>query len=123
MVQDWALVAFGGALGAVLRFAVMEQMGSATSPWGTLTVNLVGSVALGALSAALALSVVSEGQALLFGTGLLGAFTTMSTFSMDTVRLAQDGAWSSTVGYVVATAVFGPLLAWVGWKVTHAGLA
>lgn len=123
MVQDWALVAFGGALGAVLRFAVMEQVGSATSPWGTLTVNLVGSVALGALSAALALSVVSEGQALLFGTGLLGAFTTMSTFSMDTVRLAQEGAWSSTVGYVVATAVFGPLLAWVGWKVTHAGLA
>ena len=123
MVQDWALVAFGGALGAVLRFAVMEQMGSATSPWGTLTVNLVGSVALGALSAALALSVVSEGQALLFGTGLLGAFTTMSTFSMDTVRLAQEGAWSSTVGYVVATAVFGPLLAWMGWKVTHAGLA
>ena len=123
MVQDWALVAFGGALGAVLRFAVMEQVGSSTSPWGTLTVNLVGSVALGALSAALALSVVSEGQALLFGTGLLGAFTTMSTFSMDTVRLAQEGAWSSTVGYVVATAVFGPLLAWVGWKVTHAGLA
>lgn len=123
MVQDWALVAFGGALGAVLRFAVMEQVGSATSPWGTLTVNLVGSVALGALSAALALSVVSEGQALLFGTGLLGAFTTMSTFSMDTVRLAQEGAWSSTVGYMVATAVFGPLLAWVGWKVTHAGLA
>lgn len=123
MVQDWALVAFGGALGAVLRFAVMEQVGSATSPWGTLTVNLVGSVALGALSAALALSVVSEGQALLFGTGLLGAFTTMSTFSMDTVRLAQEGAWSSTFGYVVATAVFGPLLAWVGWKVTHAGLA
>lgn len=123
MVQDWALVAFGGALGAVLRFAVMEQVGSATSPWGTLTVNLVGSVALGALSAALALSVVSEGQALLFGTGLLGAFTTMSTFSMDTVRLAQEGAWSSTVGYVVATAVFGPLLAWVGWKATHAGLA
>ena len=123
MVQDWALVAFGGALGAVLRFAVMEQMGSSTSPWGTLTVNLVGSVALGALSAALALSMVSEGQALLFGTGLLGAFTTMSTFSMDTVRLAQEGAWSNTVGYVVATAVFGPLLAWVGWKVTHAGLA
>lgn len=123
MVQDWALVAFGGALGAVLRFAVMEQVGSATSPWGTLTVNLVGSVALGALSAALALSVVSEGQALLFGTGLLGAFTTMSTFSMDTVRLAQEGAWSGTVGYVVATAVFGPLLAWMGWKVTHAGLA
>ena len=123
MVQDWALVAFGGALGAVLRFTVMEQVGSSTSPWGTLTVNLVGSVALGALSAALALSVVSEGQALLFGTGLLGAFTTMSTFSMDTVRLAQEGAWSSTVGYVVATAVFGPLLAWMGWKVTHAGLA
>ena len=123
MVQDWALVAFGGALGAVLRFAVVEQVGSSTSPWGTLTVNLVGSVALGALSAALALSVVSEGQALLFGTGLLGAFTTMSTFSMDTVRLAQEGAWSSTVGYVVATAVFGPLLAWMGWKVTHAGLA
>lgn len=123
MVQDWAVVAFGGALGAVLRFAVVEQVGSSTSPWGTLTVNLVGSVALGALSAALALSVVSEGQALLFGTGLLGAFTTMSTFSMDTVRLAQEGAWSSTVGYVVATAVFGPLLAWMGWKVTHAGLA
>jgi CrcB protein len=123
MVQDWALVALGGALGALLRFAVTEQVGSSTSPWGTLTVNLVGSLALGALSAALALSVVSEGQALLFGTGLLGAFTTMSTFSMDTVRLAQEGAYTNAVGYVVATAAIGPLLAWVGWKVTHAGLS
>jgi len=77
MVQDWALVALGGALGALLRFAVTEQVGSSTSPWGTLTVNLVGSLALGALSVGLARSVGSGGQALLFGTGLLGAFTTM----------------------------------------------
>ena len=47
MVSDWIAVAAGGALGALLRFWVSESMPSDSFPWGTLTVNLVGSILLG----------------------------------------------------------------------------
>lgn len=123
MVHDWLVVGFGGALGAVLRFIVAEQWSADEAPWATLTVNLTGSMALGALAAAVALSALSDQQALLFGTGLLGAFTTMSTFSMDAVRLIQESAWGTTTAYVLLTAIGGPLLAFLGWKSVHVAMA
>lgn len=123
MVHDWLVVGFGGALGAVLRFIVAEQWPADEAPWATLTVNLTGSLVLGAVAAAVALSVLSDQQALLLGTGLLGAFTTMSAFSMDAVRLMQDGAWGTGAAYVMITAVGGPVLAFLGWRGVHAALA
>ena len=118
MVSDWLAVAVGGALGAMLRFWVSESMPSESFPWGTLTVNLVGSVLLGILTAAVAVNTLSETQALLFGTGLLGAFTTLSTFSIETATLWDEQRWSALVGYISATALAGPLLALISWKTT-----
>ena len=116
MLSNWMLVALGGALGAVLRFYLSESMPDADFPWATLSVNLVGSLLLGAVTAATLSNALSEPQALLLGVGLLGAFTTMSTFSVETITLMEAGQWRLAGAYVVVSAVIGPLLAWVGWK-------
>ena len=116
MLSNWMLVALGGALGAVLRFYISESMPDADFPWATLSVNLVGSLLLGAVTAATLTNALSEPQALLLGVGLLGAFTTMSTFSVETIALMEAGQWRLAGTYVVVSAVIGPLLAWVGWK-------
>ena len=77
-----ALVALGGAMGAVLRYSIQSMVGADSAPYATLGVNLVGSLLLGVLFGAIAAgTVISEGSVLLVGTGLLGAFTTMSTFA------------------------------------------
>jgi CrcB protein len=119
MVSDWIAVAAGGALGALLRFWVSESMPSDSFPWGTLTVNLVGSILLGMVTAAVAVNTLSETQALLFGTGLLGAFTTLSTFSIESATLWDEQRWAELAGYISATALAGPALALLGWKVTE----
>jgi len=120
MVSDWIAVAAGGALGALLRFWVSESMPSDSFPWGTLTVNLVGSILLGVVTAAVAVNTLSETQALLFGTGLLGAFTTLSTFSIESANLWNEQRWAELAGYISATALGGPALALFGWKATEA---
>ena len=123
MVSDWLAVAVGGALGAMLRFWVSESMPSESFPYGTLTVNLVGSMLLGVLTAAVAVNTLTETQALLFGTGLLGAFTTMSTFSIETATLWDEQRWSALLCYVSVTALGGPLLALLSWKTTASVMA
>lgn len=120
MVSDWIAVAAGGALGALLRFWVSESMPSDSFPWGTLTVNLVGSILLGVVTAAVAVNTLSDTQALLFGTGLLGAFTTLSTFSIESATLWNEQRWTELAGYISATALAGPALALLGWKATEA---
>lgn len=87
------LIAIGGALGASARYltdrAVQMRYGTAF-PWGTLTVNIVGSFLLGLVTAASPWldSAVAAGMAI----GLCGGFTTYSTFGYETLRLAEDGA-------------------------------
>lgn len=94
-------VVAAGAAGAVARFVVTGALqGSAASlPWGTLAVNVAGSFALGALGAArLPPAVVAVA-----GTGFLGAFTTFSAFSVETVMLAErQGRRAIVYGTVMA---------------------
>ena len=122
MVSDWIAVALGGAIGALLRFYVSETVSSEGFPWATLTVNLVGSLLLGVMTAAVAASTLSETQALLLGTGILGAFTTLSTFSVETATLYDEEQWSALLGYIASSALGGPLLALVGWRVGNSVL-
>jgi CrcB protein len=90
-----AAIAIGGAIGAVARHLVGVQMlrllGSGF-PWGTLTVNVVGSFAIGALVELMAIrwSVGPELRAFMT-VGILGAFTTFSTFSLDVAVLGERG--------------------------------
>ena len=86
MLQQIGIVALGGALGATLRYAVSEWVSVDSFPYATLSVNLVGSFLLGVLAVGLAQNLLSANMALLLGTGVLGAFTTMSTFQLKPFR-------------------------------------
>ena len=106
-VQHSVLVALGGALGAWLRYVVglawarsIGATSAAAFPWATLTVNLLGSLAMGLLTGWLAGSGQgSESWRLLLGVGVLGGFTTFSAFSLDVVSLAQRGAIGTAILY------------------------
>jgi CrcB protein len=78
------LIALGGALGSVLRYLMVTAIGA---PLGTLAVNVIGSFAIGVLF----VLVSREGWQLFLMTGLLGGFTTFSAFSLDTLRLVEQG--------------------------------
>ena len=94
-------IAFGGALGALGRYFVSTQISSWLGvPWGTFTVNVVGSFILGALYEAGTLVWQPSAELKAFLTiGLLGAFTTFSTVSLDVVLLMGRGAWVTAGGY------------------------
>ncbi len=94
------LVAFGGGVGAWLRFVAGRLVGPAAFPYATLTVNILGSFAMGLLAGWLARDGVgSEGWRLLLGVGVLGGFTTFSAFSLEIVTLAQRGAIGAAAAY------------------------
>ena len=110
------LVGLGGAIGSMLRYLATEIIPSNHIPYGTISVNLVGSMLLGIMFGAVAADVIiNQNYVLLFGTGVLGAFTTMSAFAMDTVTLSEDEL-SKTVIYITITIVGSIGFAWLGYK-------
>ena len=105
------LVALGAAVGAPARYlldrAVQRRY---PAPWGTVTVNVLGSLVLGALAAG-----ASDAWGLLAGTGFCGALTTYSTFAYETVRRAETGERRRAVLEAVAGTTTGLLAAALGW--------
>jgi CrcB protein len=102
-------IAAGGAMGALGRYFVVIQAGhwlGFSFPYGTLIVNILGSFILGSLTEIMALSwsVSQETRAFLV-VGLLGAFTTFSTFSLDVVYLFERGETASAAVYIAASVV------------------
>lgn len=98
-------VALGGALGASARFLVGQgatRLLGHGFPWGTLIVNVIGSLVMGALVVLLAHKDAARLSPLLL-TGLLGGFTTFSAFSLDAAVLYERGQVFSAVGYVLAS--------------------
>jgi fluoride exporter len=110
------IIALGGAVGAVLRYhmgravALLAGPGNAF-PWGTLSVNLLGSLAMGALLGWLARgstqSQTAETLQLLIGVGLLGGFTTFSAFSSELVTMLHRGQALLAFGYGAASLIAG----------------
>lgn len=81
------LVGLGGAAGALFRYGVGRLVGDRSFPWATLVVNALGSFVLGVVVVA----GLDEGALLLLGVGFCGAFTTFSSFSVQTVALWERG--------------------------------
>lgn len=106
-------VAAGGALGSMGRYAVGVMMGrllGAGYPWGTLTVNILGSFVMGLLIEAAALRGVMSGEARAFVfVGVLGGFTTFSSFSLDVVTLVRGDHLVAAGAYLAATVAVGVL--------------
>ena len=110
-------VALGGGLGAWLRFFAGRMIASATFPYATLTVNLIGSFAMGLLAAWLARTGGNEGLRMLLGVGVLGGFTTFSAFSLEVVTLAQRGAFGTAALYIGASLIGGIVALILGLRV------
>lgn len=102
-------VAAGGALGSVARYVASTLLRAAAPgfPWGTLLVNVVGGLAMGAITAyALAKpGALSDPLRLGLTTGILGGFTTFSAFSVETMLLWRDGAAAAAFANIAANVV------------------
>lgn len=111
--MNWLLVIAGGMVGAPLRYLtdrMVQSRHDAVFPWGTLTVNVTGCLILGLLTGAAS----GPNLSLLLGTGLCGALTTYSTFSYETLRLAEGGAGLLAVANVMVSVVAGLGAAFAG---------
>jgi CrcB protein len=108
----YLLAALGGALGALARWGLATALPSSpgTWPWATLLVNLTGCVLIGVLLAVLvARSPSSPWLRPFLATGVLGGYTTYSTFAVDTVALVDAGRPALAAGYVLASVLGGVL--------------
>ena len=101
------LVMLGGAIGAALRFhlggVTMRAFGPAF-PWGTLIANVSGGLLMGLLAGTLArVGSANEPWRLLLGVGLLGGFTTFSSFSLETFGMIERGQYAIAAAYIAAS--------------------
>ncbi|GHH42682.1 CrcB protein [Streptomyces umbrinus] len=121
--MNWVLVIVGGMVGAPLRYLTdraVQSRHDTVFPWGTFAVNVVGCLILGTLTGAAVAGAASSHLQLLLGTGLCGALTTYSTFSFETLRLAEDGARLHAAANVIASVVVGLGAAFAGVSVAEA---
>jgi CrcB protein len=116
-------VAVASGVGAQARYSldllVQRRLGGSALPWGTMTVNVVGSAALGALVALAQAGRLGETAEIVLAVGLCGAFTTFSTWTYETVRLLEEGAlWEATLNIGLGLA-FGLAAALLAYGAVH----
>lgn len=99
--MNFVYVAFGAAIGAVLRYAISLIPCNMDFPILTLAVNLIGAVLIGIITGVAMNKNVSEGTMLFLKTGLCGGFTTFSTFSLEAYDLFKDGKNIIAILYAV----------------------
>lgn len=117
-------VALGGAVGAALRYwvaGVIQPPWWEGFPFGIFAVNITGGLAMGIITALLALKMnVSPEMRAFLTTGILGGYTTFSTFSLDSAVLLERGAYSQAAVYVVGSAVLSILAVFAGLWIVRA---
>jgi len=125
-MQHYLAIALGGALGSVLRFAMNEAVSARFGrafPWGTLSINVIGSFLIGLLAVMLVERLeVSPAVRLGLMVGVLGGFTTFSSFSLEVVNLMQNGAFLRALLYVVASVTVCVLAAAAGIHLARTSL-
>lgn len=121
--MNWLLVIAGAAVGAPLRYLTdrtVQSRHDTVFPWGTFTVNVTGCLVLGLLAGTVSAGVASSQVQLLVGTGLCGALSTYSTFSYETMRLAENGARFFAAANMAASVVAGLGAAYEGTALAQA---
>jgi CrcB protein len=113
------LVALGAAIGAPLRYLIdraIQSRHESTFPWGTLAVNVTGSMLLGFLAG----RPVGHTLTALLGTGFCGALTTYSTFSFETLKLARAGSHLLAAANAIGSVLAGLGAAYIGLLIAQA---
>ena len=115
------LIGLGSGLGGVLRYwlsgVVAERIGE-TFPWGTMTVNIVGSLLIGLLAAFVDSDrvLMTPGSRQFLMMGFCGGFTTFSSFSLQTIRLMQDSEWLHAGGNILFSVFLCLIGVFIGYK-------
>jgi CrcB protein len=118
LISFW--VAVGSALGGVLRYwvsGVMARLIGETFPWGTITVNVLGSLLIGLIATVTGPEgrmFVGPAARQFLMLGLFGGFTTFSSFSLQTLTLVQDGEWLQAGANVIASVALCLAGVWLG---------
>ena len=117
------MIALGGALGAIARYQVTELVQARMPlgfPWGTFVVNITGCLLLGVVATLLSERlVVDTNLRYLIPIGFIGAYTTFSTFEIETFRAISAGAWGIGGLYVVGSVLAGYAALWLGVILTR----
>jgi CrcB protein len=119
-MQAYLLVFVGAGLGGALRHFLNIALGRAFGtdfPWSTAFINVSGSLAMGLLTGWLAFRAgggLTQHTRLFFATGVLGGYTTFSTFSLETILLVERGEIAAALGYVIGSVLLGALSLWAG---------
>lgn len=117
------VIAIAGGVGAPARYlldAWVRTLHRRRFPWGTLVVNVTGSFALGVVSGLTFHGSAGRLVSSTLGVGLIGAFTTFSTFSYETIRLVEHNMWRSATANVVGSVASGLLAAGAGMALARA---
>jgi CrcB protein len=122
-VSNIAWIAFlvAAAIGAPARYVIdglVQDHTDGAFPWGTFVVNVSGCLVLGTISGLGLYHGLSGTTQIVLGTGGMGAYTTFSTFSFETVRLAEEGAINAALRNAVASLVVGLAAAGTGLALT-----
>lgn len=121
--MEYVVVFIGGGMGAVARYllgsAVQRAIGP-DFPWGTLAVNMIGCLLVGVVAELIRVHVDWHGNVRLFlVVGILGGFTTFSSFGYETMALIQSGKYLAAFANAAGQSLFGILLVAIGFYVTH----
>ena len=116
------LVFIGGGIGSISRYLVTTLVKNFTTipfPFGTLTVNVIGSFLMGIVTAIIASKMSENGESLrlLLAVGFLGGFTTFSSFSMETLTLIEKNEVFYALANIIANMTFGLLAAYLGFTI------
>lgn len=120
-----AIVMLGGALGSAMRFQLgrlaMRLFGPGW-PWGTFAANILGGLAMGLLAGWLALRGQGSGEQirLFAAVGILGGFTTFSSFSLETMLMIERGQWVGAVTYALASVALSIIALGAGLMIVRA---
>lgn len=118
MFKNILLVALGGALGSVCRYLI-SRLWSGGFPWGTLTVNVLGSLFIGLLVGLAGKGTLSPEMKLLLVTGFCGGFTTFSTFANESLGMMRAGDALVAALYVGGSVFLGIMAVWLGMNMSE----
>jgi CrcB protein len=115
-------ISVGGAVGALLRYwfsGVTQKLFNGGFPGGTLSVNLVGSLLIGFMWGVFESVVISQNMRMMIFIGLLGSFTTFSTFSLESFHLIRDGEYNLFLVNITISFFLGIVLVFTGYFISQ----